>query len=193
MKNLKKSKKKSEIKETLNDVLERLEIPEDYDYLIFGDGSGLQWKDSVGWASVSIERLTDERRVWVGSMNHGTVNVAEIMAYLQPLSYFLSTEQTKRDNGEKIKTYKVHIITDSDYCRFMGNSFKGKSKVKNPALWSAFEIFKRYGFVLFWHWIPRASCDLNIYCDDLSRMARTHSKGYNIRSAMEPGVYGYDP
>lgn len=83
--------------ETLEALLERLGI-DNYDLLLVGDGSGSGWKLECGWGCVSIERSTLERRAWYGAMSAGTVNFAEMMAYLQPLCWYVSrdAEQSSR-------------------------------------------------------------------------------------------------
>src|SRR5207344_186670 len=101
--------------ETLEALLVRLGIEEDeWDFLIVGDGSGSGYDRAAGWASVSIERQTKERRVWWGAVNAGTVNFAEAMAYLQPLNWLACREDDKRRNGRR-KLWRVHIVTDSMY------------------------------------------------------------------------------
>lgn len=162
---------------TLESILKKLKIYT-WDIILIGDGSGMKWNDEAGWASVSIERSTGERLLWTGAMNRGSVNFAEIMAYLQPLSWFLAREQAKRDKGIKIKIFNIHILTDSNYCQIKGNSNQ-RVGIKNAALWSTFDIFKRNGLLLFWHWIPRATYNLNILCDKISREARLLIKDYN--------------
>jgi hypothetical protein len=118
------------------------------------------------------------------------------MAYLHPLTYFSGREEERRNNGGRTRAYKVHIITDSEYCRYMGNSMK-RSKAKNAALWAMLDVFRRQGFVLFWHWIRRATCELNEYNDSLSKLARLLFKEYNLQEKLEDRlgvtVYGVNP
>ena len=181
----KKAKLPADHKESLEALLKRLGIADNWDILVIGDGSGSNWNREAGWSAVSIERITGERQVWYGAMNRGTVNFAEIMAYLQPLGWLSAREEEKRSSGKtRTRAYRVHIITDSDYCRQMGSSGK-RGQVKNAALWAAFDVFRRQGFVLFWHWIPRASCGLNEYSDSLSKLARLLVKKYNLQERLE--------
>lgn len=182
---------KSRDSEGLQQLLARLNI-HDWDYLIVGDGSGSTWDREVGWASVLIERETMERSVWWGTMNRATVNIAEMMAYLQPLGWLVAQEENRRtkekNRGKACPTraYKVHIITDSDYCRSTGKSVS-RSGTKNAALWGVFDVFARSGFILNWHWLPREDCTLNRYCDAASKMVRKLGKKYNIRKRMADG------
>jgi ribonuclease HI len=172
-------------REALEDVLARLGIAEDgWDVVLLGDGSGSNWNREAGWASVSVERVTMERLVWHGAMNKGTVNFAEMMAYLQPLNWLASREEDRRKRGGRHRAYRVHVITDSDYCRATGSS-ANRVLAKNGPLWAVFDVFARQGFVLTWHWIPRDGCGLNGYCDRLSKLARLLTKKYNLQETME--------
>lgn len=137
-----------------------------------GDGSGSNWTRESGWCSVSIEKATHERRLWYGCMNSGTVNFAEMMAYLQPLNWYASVElnrRSKRSNAVQFKN--VHIITDSKYCRDQGNK-KDMFPKKNAGLWKIFSDFQRHGILLHWHWIPRDTVELNAFADKISKEAR---------------------
>ena len=136
-------------------------------------------------SAVSIERITGERLVWNGCTNRGTVNFAEMMAYLQPLNWLAAREEDKRHKGRvRRQTHRVHIITDSDYCRQTGNS-ADRMSAKNGALWAVFDVFTEMGFILNWHWIPRESCGLNRYCDHLSKVARLLLRKYNLQERIE--------
>lgn len=186
--------------ETLEELLLRLQIqPNDWDLLIVGDGSGSNWNYQSGWASVSIEKETLERRVWFGAMNCGTVNFSEMMAYLQPLNWYVSAEITRRKKRGKARFRKVHIITDSEYCRNIGEK-RALTPKKNGALWRIFDDFHRHGLLLHWHWIPRATVGLNVYVDKLSKEARLTIKNCQVQERVdEQGfddphtVYDFNP
>lgn len=199
MKSRKKSAGKSaDPAEPLEDLLERLGI-ERWDYLIVGDGSGSNWGRAAGWASVSVERLTMERLVWTGAMNLATVNFAEIMAYVQPLSYLVSREIERRGkNRVRLVAHKVHIVTDSQY---VANTINGKDRTmaKNAALWASLDVFSRLGFTLTGHWLGRDGCGLNNYSDKLSKMYRhlikeaDYPRALESESSSSPGVYDINP
>ena len=158
--------------ETLEELLNQLGIqPDEWDFLIVGDGSGSNWTRESGWASVSIERATFEERLWFGSMNCGTVNFAEMMAYLQPLNWYVSKELTKRKKSGSVRFRNIHIVTDSKYCKEQGSK-KGLFPKKNSSLWQIFNDFQRHGVLLHWHWIPRDTVELNVYADKVSKEAR---------------------
>lgn len=131
---------------------------------------------------MSVERETGERLLWAGGSNRGTVNFAEAMAYLTPLEHFAARELDRRENGGETRAYNVHIVTDSEYCRNTGRAGVGVGK--NAGVWAAFTAFLRRGFVLHWHWMGRGGCDLNIYCDAVSKMVRRGVEGYNLSAGL---------
>lgn len=104
-------------------------------------------------------------------MNCGTVNFAEMMAYLQPLNWYASVEMSRRRKSGGVKFRNVHILTDSKYCGDQGSKGAMLPK-KNGTLWKLFSDFQRYGILLHWHWIPRDTVELNTYADKLSKEAR---------------------
>lgn len=186
--------------ETLEELLLRLQIqPSDWDLLIIGDGSGSNWNYQSGWASVSVEKETLERRIWFGAMNCGTVNFAEMMAYLQPLNWYVAAEISRRRKRRKVRFRNVHIITDSKYCKDLGVK-QALTPKKNGALWRIFDDFQRHGLLLHWHWIPRATVDLNVYVDKLSKEARLTIKNCQAQERVDESgfdnpcdVYDFNP
>jgi len=184
-----KSSKKDEEKvdrETLDALLARLGIKQ-FDLLLIGDGSGSNWNFECGWGCVSIEHDTLARKAWYGSMNAGTVNFAEIMAYLQPLGWYVNREMIRRKKSSyKVRTRHVHIITDSQYVKTRGtNKDKDLLSGKNGALWQVFRQFGAQGMLLHWHWIPRETVELNQFADQLSKAARLNIKGKDLPTKVE--------
>jgi ribonuclease HI len=164
--------------EPLADLLARLGITE-WDFLLVGDGAGSGWDGPCGWGAVLVERESGKRTVWDGTLNSGTVNFAEIMAYLQPLTWLASREDEKRKRqSEGRRAHHIHIVTDSQYCAQVGN---GPNRVlaKNTLLWGVFSLLARQGFLLHWHWLERDNCALNRYADRLSKLARGRVRRYN--------------
>ncbi len=170
-------------KEGLDDLLQRLKISR-WDWLLIGDGSGSNWGHECGWGCVAINRLTYDRTVFWGAMNRGTVNFAEMMAYLQALNFIAAEEEARRKRTHTVRDRRVHIVTDSDYCRFQGSSGNLMPK-RNGSLWRVFEDYQRHGLVLRWHHRPRTDVELNIYADALSKAARHLVKRHNIQEMVE--------
>jgi hypothetical protein len=132
------------------------------------------------------------RKVFYGAMNEGTVNVAEVMAYVQPILWYLRQVQDARSNGAAVRKHTVHIITDSEYTANTGN--KGHIHFKtNQLLWMVFELVKRHGLEIKWHWAQREDVDLNTYADILSKKARGLVKDNNqIKAMAENGIDVHD-
>jgi ribonuclease HI len=154
-------------------MLDRLGI-EKWDLVLIGDGSGSQWKMPCGWATVAIERRHRTRKVFYGAVNHGTVNFAEMMAYVQPLTWYLQKQQKARKKAAgraRRMDRRIHIITDSAYCANRGES-RDLSCPVHRILWGTFELIRRQGLHLEWHWEKRNRVELNTYADRLSKVAR---------------------
>lgn len=170
--------------ETLDELLDRLGIST-WDLLLVGDGSGCNWKHEIGWGCTSIENATFARRTWYGAMSAGTVNMAEIMAYLQPLCWYVDRE-IKRRKQPKYKTEirRIHILTDSQYVKTKGSSSTMLSSKSGP-LWQIFRQFEAQGMVLHWHWIRRETVELNKFVDQLSKAARLNVKDKDLAKQVE--------
>lgn len=174
-------------------MLSRSGVTGQWDYVLIGDGSGSSFDREAGWASVLIERITLQRFVWTGFMNRGTVNIAEMMAYLQPLEWLADQAERERAGGGKTRAYQVHILTDSQYCEGRGGGRFAQGQ-KNAGFWGVFDVFARLGFVLNWHWIPRGDNALHEYCDALSKACRKRGKALDKNDAPLTGrVYEICP
>ncbi len=169
--------------EDLEGLVQRLKIKR-WDWLLIGDGSGSNWGHECGWGCVAINRLTFDRTVFWGTMNRGTVNFAEMMAYLQALNFIDAEEMARRKRTGTVRTRSIHVVTDSDYCRSQGSSGNLMPK-RNGSLWRVFEDYQRHGLVLHWHHRPRTDVALNIYADALSKAARHLAKSHNVQETIE--------
>jgi len=184
---LKKKSSSTRQPETLDALLKRLQI-EQWDLLLIGDGSGSNWNFECGWGCISIEQDTMKRRCWHGAMNLGTVNLAEMLAYLQPLSWYLQQERRRQEKGAPIQPRHIHILTDSQYVQLRGKDRTFRPQKSNP-LWQVFRQFGAFGMVLHWHWIPRETVDLNTFADKLSKAARLNLKGKDLQTQVEEKGY----
>lgn len=142
----------------LSALLSKLQI-DNWDILLIGDGSGGSG-GPCGWGCLSIERKDFSRKTWYGSMNEGTINVAEYMAYIQPLIYFAN---------QKAETFQhVHIITDSQVVAAANpNYICGKFLAD----------FLAKGFIIKTHWLARDTIQANEFADLVSKSARIAIKG----------------
>lgn len=171
--------------ETFEQMLERLKITK-WDLILIGDGSGNKWGYPCGWAVTAIERNSRDRKVFYGAMSSGTVNFAEMMAYLQPLTWYMNETKSQRAGDGRVKrsTRRIHIITDSAYCRNRGDS-RDLAKYTNKVLWGVFELIQRQGFQLEWHWEKRDTVALNTYADRLSKAARIMFRDAKIQHQVD--------
>jgi ribonuclease HI len=138
-------------------ALANLDIPDDWDFIMVGDGSGSVWHRACGWGCVLIGS-DGSRSVWHGAANLGSVNLAEAMAYMAPLCWL----GTQKPQGV---LWKVHIVTDSEHTAKSGNDLMA---AKGP-LWHAVDMLRREGLVTYWHFVPRDKFDLNRLVDRISK------------------------
>lgn len=178
--------------ETINQLLTRLGIPlSEWDLLLVGDGSGSKYGYPVGWGCVALKPNQMSRKVYWGGANNGTVNVAEAMAYLIPLTeYAAEVQAAAKKSTRGMDAKNVHIITDSRYVQQRGNQTGNIQYKKNSAIWSGFEVFNRQGIFLHWHHAPRETVGLNFVADILSKEARKLFVGSNDPpdSIRQPGA-----
>lgn len=111
-----------------------------------------------------------ERRVFTGGLNDGTIGLAELMAYHAPLAWYASVRAAEDQKAGRARFRHVHIVTDSQYAANCGAD--GQVRPKNMILWASFNLYKRIGIHLHWHWLPRESAALNAWADAASKAAR---------------------
>ena len=163
----------------MENTIESLGI-EAWDLLLVGDGSGNTWEHACGWAAVAIQKTSFRPTFFHGAMSHGTNNMGEMLAYLQPLLWYQAQERKRRKEQNSAPVQRiVHIATDSQYCQQRGSGASRDFK-RNLPMWTVFDLIERQGFQLNWHWIPRESNILNIFTDHLSRESRLSLQGANL-------------
>ncbi len=181
----------SPLGETLQALLARLEI-EAWDLLLVGDGSGSKWDYPCGWACTALEHDSLERKAFYGAMNDGTVNIAELMAYLAPLSWYTTKVDAQRKASGDFRVRQIHIITDSSYTQGRGEAKDAVTMKRNAILWGAFALIERRGFHLHWHWMEREEAALNRFADALSRAARMQIQAFSLLPVVAEST-GLDP
>lgn len=167
---------------TIDELLSHLQI-KNWDLLLIGDGSGSNWEFGCGWGCVSIERANFERRLWSGNMNLGTVNVAEYMAYIQPLMWYAT-------QGVKGKFRTVHIVTDSQVVAAGDKGGHVCRKFLNQ--------FLSFGLIIHTHWLARETIELNKLADIVSKQAyaqvkQTDPKETALLSLGKKSIYDAEP
>lgn len=163
--------------ETLQDLLQLLQIrSNDWDYLIVGDGSGVGWKMGCGWFSTLIRNRPDRRWTFRGGMDPGTVSLAEIMAFMQPVLYLAS--QTKATRFRRI-----HIVSDSEYVVRIGN--RQQQPKSHLVFWNQLSLLHSLGMETRFHWIPRDTIALNKLADHLAGQCRKVVSGVDVSSGLQ--------
>lgn len=159
--------------ELLQKILDRAGIQK-WDLLLIGDGSGISWRDACGWASTLITRWSRDRHVFFGAANMGSVNVAEMMPYLQALTWY--HYHAGKAEIKKRGLLQVHVITDSratvTHGRMAANLGAELPKVPQRALWAGMRELGRMGYNLQWHWARRSTSSLNFLADLIAGLAR---------------------
>lgn len=158
-----------------------------WDVLLVGDGSGSGWEIGCGWGCTILDRVTRTRKLVFGGGNTGTVNVAELMAYVHGMMWYASHlgKDLKRSNPAKV--IKVHIITDSAVIVNQGGKVRDHSVegVANRALWAAMNDIARQGYSFEYHWIERLSNELNWAADQLAGVARLSLRSCRLVDATK--------
>jgi len=178
----------------LADLRAHLKITE-WDTIIIGDGSGLGWKMGAGWAAVLIDRYSGARKLFYGAMNTGTVTLGELFPYLHALSWYTGRDGPGRHRRRELQAVnrqmQIHIVTDSKIVATAGN--RPESRRSHQELWSAFDEYRKRGFVMTFHHVERDRVNLNILVDEVSRQARedvvdTYKHALKILCGRYPGL-----
>lgn len=145
----------------LEELLKKLGIRE-WDFLLFGDGSGTKYQLPCGWGSLVVRKGCSPMPLH-GGFSNGTNITAEIMAVLHGLHYIWNVMLDGKPNFEK-----VAVVTD---CRH----------VLRPELWSKhrdlaaqFNFYVRESLAVTIHWIDRNSTSAHFLCHRMANYARRH-------------------
>lgn len=145
-----------------------------WDLLLVGDGSGSGWAQGCGWATTLVDRHTHDRWQFVGAMNMGSINLAELMPYLHALTWYHANGGRQRIH-ELGRPLAVHVITDSQVIYQQGEAV---AKLDQPlpkvqeAQWAAMRQLTHMGYMLHYHWLERCTTALNWAADLLAGMSR---------------------
>jgi len=161
-----------------------------------GDGSGTGWDDYCGWGATLIERLTMCRKRFYGGMNVGSVNVAELIPYVQALLWFhtkFGEDRLKRSKG----FLTTVVLSDSKYvCDTARKVVRGhRLPEAQMGLWAAIQAYSRCGYDFTWCWIPRETLALNWAADRMAGLSRRAIKELQlVDDAGDPlSPYNFNP
>ena len=129
-----------------------------------------------------IDRETRNRKTFYGAMNQGSINLAEMMPYLQALSWYHGNHGHAR---LKIRSPQiVHVITDSQVTALHGNNtshgHESLPKVGHRALWAAMRDLCSVGYRIQYHWAERSVVNLNYLADLIAGLSRRQIMGIDV-------------
>lgn len=157
----------------LYSLLNELNI-KSWDVLLVGDGSGSGWDIGIGWSCVVIDKHTKSRKLIHGGGSTGTVNIAELMAYVHAMLWYSSHigKGVRKDYPKKL--IDVHVITDSKVVANQGGrvALRKMDGIANRALWASISDIARQGYKFHWHWVERLTSELNWAADQMAGSAR---------------------
>ena len=173
----------------LQTVLDHLGVSKnDWDVVLVGDGSGSTWQAGCGWAAVLIDRESKQRRVFFGAMSCGTVNLSELLPYLQAIMWYDNAKNEWLKTTPKTPV-KIHVITDSKYTADAGNKLIPRKA--NKEIWAALDVVVQKGYHITWHWMGRSETGLNMLADHLSKLCRTTLGKVSVPDGTN--VYAFNP
>jgi len=176
-------------RELLSDVIQKIGNPP-WDLLLVGDGSGTGWNQACGWACTLIEKQSNLRRFFYGGMDSGSINLAEVMPYLQGLTWY--DANVGKERLQKLDYLRVVVLTDSQVTAHWGNQAMGSVDASVPrkqlGFYAAMRELRRVGYHCTFHWAPRMTTDLNWVADLMAGLTRQEV----IRAANPTYVFGAD-
>lgn len=149
---------------SLNEFLARHNAT-NWDVVLVGDGSGTDWEHPTAYAVVIIDRLTRRRELLMGGLSQGSVQLAELLPTLHALSWH-DAIIAPAQRGAGFRGWNVHIFTDNSSVHTWITSGSG------PPWVLILEGFRRRGYVLHSHLIPREEVELHVLVDHASRQYR---------------------
>lgn len=156
----------------LTDIFNKINIT-NCDILIIGDGSGSAWQHACGWAATVVCMRHHARRFFYGAMECGSINMAELMPYVQALTWY---DAHYGENLLKTLGYlNVHIVTDSQVIARWGNrAMDPDAELPRPQkyLLAGLREFRRLGYHCKFHWAARNTSELNWAADIMAGLSR---------------------
>ena len=156
----------------LEEILTKLQIPDDWNLLLIGDGSGSTSEAPGGWSCYVFYNsggfITERPRMF-GGMNRGAP-----INFLECVQYWLAIRQHYQEVGKDfLKTAdacQAHIVTDSQWAaQAMSGHILSEA---HSDIKSMYRYYTDRNYRLTWHKVPRATYTLQIRADGLAEQAR---------------------
>jgi len=148
--------------ETIEDLVASVGSPP-WDLILVGDGSGVGWDKSAGWAVCLIDRLGGFRKMFHCFVSAGTVNWAEAACFTHALRFdFFQTNK-----GKLRAERKVLIFSDSQVTVNTGNGQYPDDA--NGDIWAQVAFFRSKGYKIQYHFIGRSTFQLHVLVDQISK------------------------
>lgn len=141
--------------------------PEQWDLLLFGDGSGGGWDIGGAFAVFLVDKRLPARDVLVGGWSKTTVNRMELGAYTEALSlhYHCLLKSTITE-----PPYNVWAFTDSELTARCGNRLY--TRKANADLWNTIDWYETRGYRINWRHLPRNTTGFHVVADEVAGKAR---------------------
>ena len=154
----------------LKSLLDRLRVPEYWDLIMVGDGSGSGWESPGGWCGIMLERdretgLVKYHKPAIGGVNRGSINWLEAMPYWHMLREY-------NHNTETAPPIDVFIFSDS---KWVVEAMSGKFRLKSHRdMRAVFRMYQQDGYRLNWTHVPREVLALNSLADRIATTGREY-------------------
>ncbi len=160
----------------VKDIVAKMGL-QDFDYVLFGDGSGTVIGKPCGWACLAFEASSGVVTKHWGGAASGTNNFAELIPYVLALGSIESG--LSPSHPKKPKT--VAIVSDSELTVRCGNG--EYSRLSHRSLWAAIDWFTSHGYFLSWRHIRRNTNPANAECDRVAGHWRRELIGFETSFA----------
>lgn len=157
-------------------VASRLGVPDDWDVLIYGDGSGNPDHKPCGWGWALVDRQSRRRKAEFGALSCGTIIVAELMPVVHAMLWYGECLGRMRP-AELGRPVNVHVITDNQtvvaYWKALSGGGRVTAKIRRRRpLWNVLLGYEQLGYVFDFHWTKRNQIGLHNFTDRDSKRAR---------------------
>lgn len=149
----------------LSEQLQKSISNNNYDYIVFTDGSGSTIDLPIGYAILAVDIKNNITNKYVGYISNGTVNQSELLG----ICTFL---QVLEASG--VKQGKLLVVSDSEVTVKCGN--KQYARNANKGLWALLDYYTNNGFIVDFTWVRRNSNEYNSWCDKQSKEIRQRFK-----------------